>query len=183
MAAKAVVVLAEGFEEIEALTPVDVLRRAEAEVTLAGVGGLTIKGAHGVGVAADAALDDLSESFDLIVLPGGMPGSKNIGESAAARELARTMLDAGKLVASICAAPVFTLGAWGMLDNRRATCYQGMEGMFPPSVKFSSERVVVDGNIVTSRGPGTALEFALVLAGKLAGEDAAARIARDMIVK
>lgn len=183
MAAKAIVVLAEGFEEIEAITPVDVLRRAGVEVTLAGVGGTAIRGAHGLAVSADAALESVTGLFDLIVLPGGMPGAKNIGESAAARALTQKMLDGGKLAASICAAPVFTLGAWGMLDNRSATCYQGMEGMFPKAVNFSSERVVMDGNIITSRGPGTAMEFALVLAGKLAGQETAVQLAKDMIVK
>lgn len=183
MSKKAVVVLAEGFEEIEAVTPVDVLRRAGAEVTLAGVGGLNIKGAHGVTYVADVQLEKLTGDFDLIVLPGGMPGSKNIGESAAAKALTQKMLADGKLVSSICAAPVFTLGNWGMLDNRAATCYEGMEGMFPPSVKFSSERVVIDGKIITSRGPGTAMDFALVLAGQLMGNDASAQVAKDMLVK
>lgn len=183
MSKSAVVILATGFEEIEAMAPVDVLRRAGVRVTVAGVGGTEITGAHGVTVRADAALETLTELYDLIVLPGGMPGSKNIGESAAAKALTRKMLDAGKLVSSICAAPVFTLGAWGMLDNRSATCYQGMEGMLPPAVNHSVERVVVDGNIVTSRGPGTAVEFALVLAGKVAGQEVAVQIAKDLIVK
>lgn len=183
MTKKAVVVLANGFEEIEAVTPVDVLRRAGAEVTTAGVGGLNITGAHGVTYVADAELEKLTGEFDLIVLPGGMPGSKNIGESAAAKALTEKMLASGKLVSSICAAPVFTLGNWGMLDNRMATCYAGMEGMFPETVKFSPENVVIDGTIITSRGPGTALEFALVLAGQLVGNDTSTQVAKDMLVK
>lgn len=183
MTKKAVVLLAEGFEELEALSPVDVLRRAGVEVTVAGVGGLNIKSAHDVTVAADVLLDKLSGDFDMVILPGGMPGSKNLGDSPAARALTEKMLAGGKLVASICAAPVFTLAAWGMLDNKKATCYAGMEKMFPPSVKFSSERVVVDGAITTSRGPGTALDFAFALAAQLVGQGVADKVAGDMLVK
>lgn len=182
MAKKAVVVLAEGFEEIEAVTPIDVLRRAGVEVTVAGIGGLTVTGAHGVPYGAEVALDRLSGDFDMIVFPGGMPGSKNIGDNATAKSLAQTMAAAGKKIAAICAAPVFTLGAWGLLDGKNATCYAGMESMFPAGVKFSSENVVVDGNIITSRGPATALPFALVLAGELMGKDVSGQVARDMLV-
>lgn len=182
MAKKAVVVLAEGFEEIEAVTPIDVLRRAGVEVTVAGLGGLTITGAHGVPYGAEVELDKVTGDFDLVVFPGGMPGSKNIGESAAAKAFAEKMSAAGKKVAALCAAPVFTLGAWGLLDGKTATCYAGMESMFPAGVKFSSEKVVVDGNIITSRGPATALPFALVLAGELMGQDVSEQVARDMLV-
>lgn len=183
MSKKAVVLLAEGFEELEAAAPIDVLRRAGVDVTVAGVGGLARKGAHGLTYTADVELAKLSGDFDLIVLPGGMPGSKNLGDSAAAKSLTEKMLAGGKLVSSICAAPVLTLGAWGMLNNRTATCYPGMEAMFPASVKFSSERVVVDGKIITSRGPGTALEFALVLVEQLLDAATAKKIAGDMVVK
>lgn len=183
MTKKAVVLLAEGFEELEALSPVDVLRRAGAEVTLAGVGGLNVKSAHDITVVADVLLDKLFGDYDLIILPGGMPGSKNLGESPAARALTEKMLAGGKLVASMCAAPVFTLAAWGILDNKQATCYPGMEKMFPPSVKFSPGRVVVDGAITTSRGPGTALDFAFALAEQLVGKEAADKVAGDMLVK
>lgn len=183
MSKKAVVLLAEGFEELEAASPIDVLRRAEVDVTVAGVGGLARKGAHGLVYTADVELEKLSGEFDLIVLPGGMPGSKNLGDSAAAKALAEKMLAGGKLVSSICAAPVLTLAAWGMLDNRTATCYPGMEGMFPKTVTFSAERVVVDGKIITSRGPGTALEFALALVEQLLDAATAKKIAGDMVVK
>ncbi len=183
MPKKAVVVLANGFEEIEALTVVDVLRRAGVEVVVAGVGGMNITAAHGVVCVADTQLEKLTGEFDCVVYPGGMPGSKNLGESAAAKELAEKMLAAGKLVAAICAAPVFTLGAWGMLHNRTVTCFQGMETMFPPTVVFSPGRLVKDGNIVTSRAPGTTMEFALFLAGELAGAGVSAQLAKDMMVK
>ncbi len=183
MKKKVVVLLADGFEEIEAVTPVDALRRAGAEVTLAGVGGAARTGAHGVVYPTDAVLAKLAGDFDLLVLPGGMPGAKNLGESPDARNLAEKMFKAGKVVAAICAAPVMTLGAWGILDGKNAACYPGMEKMFPAGVKFSAERVVVDGNIVTSRGPGTALEFSIALVRKLIGEKEADQLVRDMLVK
>lgn len=184
MSKKVIVLLAEGFEEIEAVTPVDVLHRAGAEVTLAGVGGTLIKGAHGVSYAADAELSKVAaNNYDLVVFPGGMPGAKHLGDSETARKLAETTYHAGALVAAICAAPVMTLGAWGMLAGKKATCYPGMENMFPAEVKFSSDRVVVDGNIITSRGPGTALEFSLALVHQLIGADAAGQLAQGMVSK
>lgn len=179
----AAVLLAEGFEEIETATPVDVLRRAGVEVTLAGVDGLVHKGAHGLTYNADAKAEGLAGDFDLVVLPGGMPGAKNLGESPDARSLVERTFRAGKLIAAICAAPALTLAAWGILDGKLATCYPGMEKTFPAGVKFSPERVVVDGNVVTSRGPGAALEFSLTLVRLLVGEDQAKRIAVDMLLK
>jgi 4-methyl-5(b-hydroxyethyl)-thiazole monophosphate biosynthesis len=182
MGRKALVLLAEGFEEVEAATPIDVLRRAGAEVTVAGVTGIAPKGAHGVPYTADMLLDEVSGDFDLIVFPGGMPGAKNLGESADARALARRMFAEGRLVAAICAAPVFTLGAWGILDGRKGTCYPGMEGMFSEKVHFSPDRVVTDGMVTTSRGPGTAMQFSIALAGQLMGEAAAKQVADAMLV-
>ena len=184
MAKKALVLFANGFEEIEAATPVDVLRRADVEVTTAGVGGTQITGARNIVVLTDTTLENAAaQEFDCIVFPGGMPGAKNLGESALARDIATKMLATGKLVSAICAAPVHTLGAWGLLDGRRATCYPGLEKGFPAGVIFSPERVVVDGKITTSRGPGTALEFSLSLAAQLAGDDVAKKVGQDMLVK
>lgn len=182
MTKKAIVVLAEGFEEIEAVTPIDIMRRAGIEVTVAGLGGLNIKGAHGVTYVAEVELVNANGAFDLVVLPGGMPGSKNLGDSPAAKALAEKTLAAGGKVSAICAAPVFTLGAWGMLNGKRATCYAGMESMFPEGVSFSSETVVVDGNVITSRGPATALPFGLALVTELVGGDISRKVAGDMLV-
>lgn len=182
MAKTAAVLLAEGFEEIEAATPIDVLRRAGFAVTVAGLGGTVVKGAHGLAYVADATLGDLTGDFDLVVLPGGMPGAKNLGESAAAKALAERTHAAGNHVAAICAAPVLTLGAWGMLNGRNATCYPGMEKMFPPEVRFSPERVVVDGRIITSRGPGTGLEFSLAVVGAMLGAEIRDGLAGDMLL-
>lgn len=181
MSKKVVVALADGFEEMEAATPIDVLRRAGAEVTAAGLGGRLVRGAHGLVFQADAELDAVGENWDLVVFPGGMPGAKHLGESPKARKLAETALASGERVAAICAAPVMTLGAWGMLKGRQATCYPGMETMFPAGVAFSPERVVVDGQVTTSRGPGTALEFALALVEQIIGRETSAALARDMV--
>ncbi len=182
MTKKAAVLLANGFEEVEAATPIDVLRRAEVEVTVVGVGGLHLRGAHDLIYTADLEIEKVSGDFDLVVLPGGMPGARNLGDSKEARALTERTLKAGKLVAAICAAPVFTLGAWGILDHRQATCYPSMEEMFPSSTVFKMERVVVDDRVTTSRGPGTALEFSLALVGQLLGPQVAEKIAGDMLV-
>ncbi len=182
---RALVLFANGFEEIEAITPVDVLRRAGVEVTTAGVGGVREPtGARGVTVRTDTLVEQVTdENYDLLVFPGGMPGAKNLGESAAARAMAERMAAAGKLLAAICAAPVHTLGAWGLLSGKTATCFTGMEGGFPQDVAFSPERVVEDGAVLTSRGAGTAMEFALALAARLAGAETAAKVASSMLAK
>ena len=180
---RAAVLLADGFEEIEAVTPVDVLRRAGVEVVLVGISGLSVKGSRGVVYAADEFIADLGGEFGLVALPGGMPGAKNLGESAEARSLAEKTAAAGGLVAAICAAPAMALAPWGLLDGKRATCYPGFEKHFSSRTAFSPERVVVDGNIVTSRGPGTALEFSLRLVELASGEEAMRRLSVDMLAR
>ncbi|MCC8180476.1 MAG: DJ-1/PfpI family protein [Planctomycetes bacterium] len=182
MSKSVVVMLADGFEEIEAVTPVDVLRRAFAEVFFLGLTD-SAKGARGVTYLADQVINDYAGIPDLLVFPGGLGGAQNLGSSAEAKQLAEKTAANGSLVAAICAAPVFTLGAWGMLDNKQATCYPGMEKEFPDTVVFSSQRVVVDGNIITSRGPGTALQFSLELVAQLYGQEKAATIAEAMVVQ
>lgn len=183
MTKKALVLLAPGFEEVEAATPIDVLRRAGIEVTVAGLGGTLVPGAHGLAFQADRDLASVTaDGFDLLVFPGGMPGAKNLGGSAQAKILAETMVAAGKKVAAICAAPVMTLGAWGLLNGRKATCYPGMESMFPEKVIFVPDAVAVDGDITTGRGPGAAPAFSLSLAEQLAGRDKADAVASAMLL-
>lgn len=182
MAKRAAVILAPGFEEIEAVTAIDVLRRAGVEVSIVGLDGRQIVGAHGLTVQADIALAELNQTPDAVVLPGGMPGSENLGASAEVAKLVREVHARGGICAAICAAPAYALAAFDILRGRRATCYPGCENRFPPGVKRAPERVVVDGNIVTSQAPGTALEFSLALAELLAGKAKADALRASMLV-
>lgn len=184
---RALVLLADGFEEIEAVTPIDVLRRAGVEVLSLGVPGRRVRGARGVVLEADQALSDfaLEEAgqVDLVVLPGGMPGAENLARDPRVAALVRAVRAAGQRIAAICAAPAVALGPTGLLAGRRATCYPGFEQRFASDVRPSQERVVVDDWLVTSRGPGTALEFALTLVEQLAGAQAADELRTKMLVR
>ena len=171
-----VVMLADGFEEIEALTPVDVLRRAGLTVRTAGVGGRVITGSHGISVACDMTEDEVrAEEVDLLLLPGGMPGSKNLDASPIVDRLIREVNAHGGHLAAICAAP-FILGRRGLLSGKAATCYPGFEGELK-GAHLSSLPVVTDGNITTAKGMGVALDFALELVRVLLSDDAAKKIA------
>lgn len=169
---RALVLLADGFEEVEAITPIDFLRRAGIETTAAGVTGREVTGAHDIRVKADAELADVTGEFDAVVVPGGTGGAERIAASDDAVRLIRSFLAEGKLVAAICAAPGVVLGAHGLIGDRAFTAYPGFERR-ATSGRFVEERVVVDGNLITSRGPGTAAEFALAIIEYLAGRPAA----------
>jgi 4-methyl-5(b-hydroxyethyl)-thiazole monophosphate biosynthesis len=176
--ARALLLLAEGFEEIEAVTVIDILRRASVDVTVAALGASPVRGSHGIAVGADATLaDTLGQAFDALILPGGMPGSRHLKEDPRVLELVRQQVAAGKLTAAICAAPI-ALEAAGVLAGRRATSYPGEE---LPSARTSEERVVEDGPIVTSRGPGTAIDFALALVTRLVGLGAAQSVREKLL--
>ncbi len=174
--------LADGFEEVEAITPADFLRRAGVEVRLVGIGGSVVTGGHGIAVTADTTIDEISEIPDGIIVPGGMPGAENVAASEKALELIRNTFDAGKLVAAICAAPAVVLQKAGVLTGRKVTCYPGFESRLD-GCDFSAERVVIDGNLITSRGPGTAAEFAVKLVETLVGAEAASDIHRKTLQK
>jgi len=179
----ALVLLAEGFEEMEAIAPVDVLRRAGVRVVLAGVNSLTVKSSRNLGVQADALLKDIKDLPDVVILPGGLPGVTNLAKSVEVARLVKQTSVAGKLVAAICAAPAVVLAPLGILDGKKATCYPGCETDFSGKTVYSKERVVVDGDIITSQGPGTALEFALVIAARLAGQEMADIVRGKMLIK
>ncbi len=169
------ILLADGFEEVEAVTPADFLRRAGLDVKLVGVTGKTVTGGHGITVGADMLLEDLREEPEVLVLPGGARGAENLAASSRTRELIRSMHARGKLIGAICAAPAVVLQPTGILAGRRVTCYPGFEKDLR-GCTFSEERVVVDGTIVTSRSPGTAAEFSLKLVELLAGPEKAESI-------
>ena len=176
------VLLATGFEEIEAITVIDVLRRAELEVTILGVGGEKISGAHGLQVETDQSLEEgVSLEWDAIVLPGGLPGATNLRDNPQVLELVRSIHSAGGKLAAICAAPI-VLGRAGVLQGRQATCYPGFEDGLE-GAECSQERVVVDGNLTTSRGPGTSLDFALSLVAQLKDQQTADALREGMLVK
>ena len=160
---KVYVFLATGFEEIEALTPVDILRRGGVDVNLVSItGNEIVTGARGINVKADVLFENLDkDAAYMLVLPGGMPGTTNLMTYEPLMELVKAYNSKGKYVTAICAAPTI-FGKIGLLNGKKATCYPGMEGdLTGANVKYDS--VVVDGNIVTSRGMGTALDFALKL--------------------
>lgn len=178
----AIVILADGFEEIEAVTQIDVLRRAGFEVTVAGLHEGTARGKHGIGIVTDAALGAVDIEPDVVVLPGGMPGAERLGESDIVVSLLRRQHAAGRIIGAICAAPAFAPVKAGVLDGKHATCYPSFEKHFDDSTTFLEDRVVVDGNVVTSRGPGTALEFGLTLVEEVMGQDEADGLRSAMLV-
>ncbi len=175
------VFLAEGFEEIEALTPVDCLRRAGKTVQTVGVGGSVIMGAHGIPVAADITAEDiqLNEALEMIVLPGGMPGTRNLGKSQAVQDALTYCSGQKRLIAAICAAPS-VLGARGLLSGKTATCYPGFEPQLTGCNAVAAP-VCQDGNIITGRGPGAAMDFALHLVAVLCGKAKAEQLAQGMV--
>ncbi len=178
----AVVILADGFEEIEAVTQIDVLRRAGVDVTVAGLHDGVAEGAHGIGVVTDTTIDALDFEPDLVVLPGGLPGAERLGNSDEVVSLLRRQHAAGRTIGAICAAPAYAPVRAGVLDGKHATCYPSFEKHFDDSTTFLADRVVVDGNVVTSRGPGTALEFALALVEEVAGSDTADELRSAMLI-
>ncbi|OIO36914.1 MAG: hypothetical protein AUJ74_00550 [Candidatus Omnitrophica bacterium CG1_02_44_16] len=173
---KVLVALAEGFEEIEAITVIDVLRRAGINVIAAGVSGLKIKGSRGVCVLADKLLDQTGEDFDAIILPGGSQGALNLAASVKVSSIIKKFDKAGKLIAAICAAPSVVLAPLGILKGRTVTGYPGMLEGFGENTVYREDDVVVDANIITSRGPATALLFGLAIAEKLVGRDIADKV-------
>lgn len=173
--------LADGFEEIEALTPPDVFRRAGLKtLTVSITDKHTVVGAHNIAVIADAALSEVNLSdADLLLLPGGMPGTKHLGECKTLCDAVTAHAKAGKPVAAICAAPS-VLGGLGLLAGKEATCYPGFEDALTGAT-VSEKKVVRDGNIVTAAGMGVALEFSLECLRLLGHADAANKIRKGVI--
>jgi 4-methyl-5(b-hydroxyethyl)-thiazole monophosphate biosynthesis len=185
---KVLVFLAEGFEEVEAITPVDYLRRAEIDVLIAAVGNDTlVRGSHGIAILADVLLNDLylkgslnANDWDAVLCHGGIPGAANIAASPLACNFLKTMTDAGKLVSAICAAPAVVLGPLGILNGKKFTCFPGLETDVPKGI-WQQDKVAIDGNIITSRGAGTAVNWAHALIEKLAGKEKADALAEKIL--
>lgn len=192
---KVLVPLAPGFEEIEAVTVIDVLRRAQVEVVIADLCTLgearLVTGSHDITLASnqsiDALFDHASEQgqslaeFDAIVLPGGMPGAANLRDDPRIQSALCELSRRGKLVAAICAAPI-ALAQAGLLEGKRATCYPAFRDQLAGATVVADQRVVVDGNLITSAGPGTALEFSLRLVAQLVNKETADELAKAMLL-
>ncbi len=178
----ALILLAPGFEETEAVTIIDVLRRGNIEITSASLAEtLLVKGAHAIEVKADTSFNDIKNTlFDAMILPGGMGGTEKLLASDDVGVLLQEHADQGRVVSAICAAPL-VLEKAGLLAGKKATIYSGMEDKLHSVSQVGAEKVVEDGQIVTSKGPGTAMEFALTLVGKLAGKMMADQVADGLL--
>ena len=178
-----IVFLADGFEEVEALTVVDYLRRVEGiTVDTVSIGeGLQVLGAHNIEVKADKNIKTIQDSsnYDALVIPGGMPGATNLRDDKDVIKLVKSVNERGKLVAAICAGPI-VLEQAKVLDDKEITSYPGFEESFPKST-YKEDGVVIDGNIITSRGPAKAIDFAIEIVKYLAGEKQAEELKADIL--
>lgn len=182
---KILVPIAQGSEEMEAVIAIDVLRRAGMDVCVAAVGELNTRCSRDVVIQADITLSELAaQDWDLILLPGGMPGAKHLSESEHLLELLEAQLKQGRWLAAICAAPEVVLARAGLIADKVATCHPGFQQQLATQVaELSLDRVVVDGNLVTSQGPGTAFEFALTLVELLKGPALRLELEKAMVIR
>ena len=175
--------IADGFEEVEAITPLDYLRRCGADLTLVGVGAKVIRSSRGLSVTCDITLSELigegaevkknaeqlAADTALVILPGGLPNSRTLSKNAELRSFITETAKCGGLIAAICAAPALALGGWGLLEGKQFTCYPGM-GEDLPTQPIKEARVIRDGQFITACGAGAAEEFAFALVDALYGE-------------
>lgn len=183
MAKKVLVPIANGTEEIEVVTIVDLLRRAHCEVTLASIEqSKTVVCSRGVVLTADILLDEIqTQNWDMIALAGGVKGAESFADSASLAALLKEQASMGK-VAAICAAPALVLSPLGLLDDKRATCHPAFHSRLVAKNVIVDKSVVVDGNVITSQGPGTAMEFSLVLIEQLVGVVAMEEVAAPLVL-
>jgi len=182
---KAIVLLADGFEDVEAVTPIDYLRRAGIEVTTASISKtqtVTSKWG-GIKLTADTILTEqiINSEWDAVILPGGMPGAVNLAASKDVTALLQKTAEAGRLVCAICASPVLVLAPLGILAGKKFTCYPGLEEKVTNAL-WQKDRVVVDGSIITSRAAGTTGEFALAIVEKLLDKEAAKKLSDILLL-
>lgn len=174
--------LADGFEEIEAITFIDILRRAEKEVLIVGVTGETVTGAHGIKIESDILINQVSiDDADMLFLPGGMPGTLNLANNPDVNDIILKAFRSNKPIAAICAAPS-VLGKAGILGGIRCCCFPGFESKLAGAI-ITSESVVSDKNIITAKGAGVAVEFALKAVEYLCGNDFAQKLKSDLQCK
>ncbi len=177
---KVLVPLASGFEEIEAMSIIDILRRADIDVVVAGLGKKQVVGAHGVKVQADAHIEDMnSDEFDMIVLPGGLLGATNLQEDEYVQKLLKDFDKQNKSIGAICAAPIALESAGVLKENY--TCYPSFEANIREEGYITSQDVVSDENVMTSRGPATAMAFGLAIVAKLCGDEKSSEIKSQLL--
>lgn len=196
------VILADGFEDVEAITPIDYLRRAGIEVKLVGLDSASVSTSHGVRLEAEVLLKDVLDEVssqlvgtevspiasasagtlpDAIVLPGGLPGSKSLAASRMLQGLVQKVWNIGGIVSAICAAPALVLGSWGLLTDKKWTGYPGFGEDF--ANKPVHDRVVVDGNLITARAAGCAEEFSFALIEALCGKEVREKVSSDILAR
>ena len=174
--------LAEGFEEVEALAPLDIIRRAGLEIKTVGVGSKTVIGSHGIPVTADITVYELSDSTpDMVILPGGMPGTKNLDANETVHKAIADAVKNGAYLCAICAAPMI-LGKLGLLVGKKATCFPGFEEYLAGAI-VTGQKVAVDGKIITAKGMGAAVEFGLAIVAALKDEATADELAKAIMFK
>ena len=180
--ASVLVPLAEGCEELEAVTIIDLLRRAGIEVVTAGLKDGPVRCSRGTVIVPDTTIDQVMDrDFDAVVLPGGLPGADHLEADPRVREILKRHAQAGHLTGAICAAPK-VLAAAGLLEGRRATSYPGvLDAIRPPGTTVTGAPVEIDGKVVTSRGPGTAMDFALTLIEQLLGPEARKKVEEPLV--
>ncbi|KFK22990.1 hypothetical protein AALP_AAs54686U000100, partial [Arabis alpina] len=175
---KVLIPIANGTEPFEAVVMIDVLRRGGADVTVASVENqIGVDACHGIKIVSDTLLSDVTNSvFDLIMLPGGLPGGETLKNCKSLESMVKKQDEDGRLNAAICCAPALAFGTWGLLEGKNATCYPIFMEKLATCAKAVESRVEVDGKIVTSRGPGTTMEFSVTLVEQLFGKDKAAEV-------
>lgn len=178
---KIAVLLANGFEEIEALTVVDILRRANVDCKMVSINDIEVQGSHKISVKADCLLSEEIKNYDMVVLPGGMPGVANLRDNEQVIEIIQSMYKKGKKLAAICAAPI-VLEKAGLIKEKNVTSYPNALER-ENEVNYKEDKVVIDENIITSRGPATAMEFSYTILRELDYEDEAINLEKGMLYK
>lgn len=179
---KAVIFLADGFEEVEALAPVDILRRGGVDVTIAGVTGMQVVSSHNVKVMADKDVKEIkADDYDAFICPGGMPGAVNLRDSIVT-DIIKEAYGKGKIVSAICAAPM-VLDKAGVLADKDFTMYPGMQNYAPSGSYKSNKFVIKDGIVITGAGPAAAFEYAFELLAELQGKEISLKVAEGMLFK